>query len=67
MSTKAAVSLELHIKGTQYLERHTCVVTELGFCDVILGKPWLAKHNPRIDWKLNTVELPNGEVVHGST
>jgi hypothetical protein len=30
-------------------------VTALDHCDVILGKPWLTKHNPDIDWRTNKV------------
>lgn len=30
-------------------------VTALDHCDAILGKPWLAKHNPEIDWTTNKV------------
>ena len=25
--------------------------------DVILGKPWLAKHNPEINWRTNKVSI----------
>ena len=33
------------------------MVTDLGKTPVILGLPWLAKHNPRIDWSARQVEL----------
>ena len=26
--------------------------------DIILGKPWLAQHNPTIDWRTNTIHSP---------
>ena len=32
-------------------------VTKLDDYDVILGKPWLTKLNPKIDWKKNVVKL----------
>ena len=32
-------------------EKETLLVTSLGKEDVILGMPWLKKHNPRIDWE----------------
>lgn len=32
-------------------------VTELGQHSVILGIPWLKKHNPTIDWKINELQL----------
>ena len=34
------------------------VVTELAGVDFILGKPWLARHNPQIDWASNTILEP---------
>src|SRR5213080_2439659 len=27
--------------------------------DIILGKPWLMRHNPRIDWRTNQVDMTN--------
>src|SRR5262249_3029620 len=35
------------------------------FYDVILGKPWLATHNPTIDWKNNTLSFstPEGQLI----
>ncbi|WP_347708229.1 retropepsin-like aspartic protease, partial [Salmonella enterica] len=30
------------------------LITSLGKEDVILGLPWLQKHNPNIDWKART-------------
>jgi hypothetical protein len=37
-------------------------VTALGRYDLILGKPWLTKVNPKPDWMFNTltIQLPNG-------
>lgn len=32
-------------------------------CDIILGKPFLFRHNPRIDWRTNVVEIDS----NGST
>ena len=40
------------------------MVTNLGDFDVVLGKPWLALHNPDIDWRQNLVTLPG---KHGPT
>lgn len=36
-------------------------VTTLDHCDVILGKPWLTKHNPEINWKTNKVFISTPE------
>jgi hypothetical protein len=33
------------------------LVTKLGNHRVILGKPWLARHNPTIDWRANRVSF----------
>lgn len=40
-------------------------VFPLTTCDVILGKPFLFRHNPFIDWRSNTVEIAgeNGVIV----
>ena len=37
-------------------------ITALGRYDLILGKPWLTKVNPKPDWMFNTltIQLPNG-------
>jgi len=32
-------------------------VCELGKTDVILGMPWLAAHNPEIDWEKGEVQM----------
>ena len=32
-------------------EKETLLITSLGKEDVILGMPWLKKHNPQIDWE----------------
>ena len=34
------------------------VVTSLDSFDIIIGKPWLAQHNPNIDWRTNTIHTP---------
>lgn len=33
-------------------------------CDVILGKPWLRRHNPDIDWRTNAVDITMDDVRH---
>ncbi len=39
------------------------VVAPLGY-DVILGKPWLTKVNPNIDWQTNEIKFNNGKTWH---
>ena len=41
-----------------YTESITFVLTDLCGVDFIFGKPWLAQHNPRIDWSTNTILEP---------
>ena len=43
-------------------------VIDLQGYDAILGKPWLTKHNPRIDWKQHQLTLRKGPAqltIHG--
>ena len=43
----------------------SCSVTQMTLLDeIILGKPWLVKANPKINWRQNTVTLrKNGRVL----
>lgn len=41
---------------TEAVEFHVANISLLGY-DIILGRPWLAKHNPDIDWRHNVVKL----------
>ena len=36
-------------------------VTTLGDQNLILGLPWLEKHNPNIDWREKTLEFRNSQ------
>lgn len=31
--------------------------------DIVLGKPWLTRHNPNIDWETNTIVLGDGSKI----
>jgi hypothetical protein len=47
---------DLTVSIENYKQRLACYATDLGGqYDLILGKPWLAMHNPHIDWEKNTV------------
>jgi hypothetical protein len=73
------VSLDLSV--SQHTEKSVrFYVTQLGQYNIILGKPWLAAHNPLVDWEKNTLTfrtphcqrhcLPTGTYqlcVHGLT
>jgi hypothetical protein len=41
----------------QHLENVVFQVTKLGSVPLILGKTWLHRHNPLIDWTNNTVNF----------
>jgi hypothetical protein len=43
----------------QHEESLTFQVTKLAGWDLIVGKPWLRKHNPTIDWEKNTCIFPS--------
>jgi hypothetical protein len=45
--------LDLHVNGKTHTEWF--LITGLGNWKVILGLPWLRKHNPEINWKEGTL------------
>jgi len=49
------VKVNMFYKG--HVERVQMDVCELGKTDVILGIPWLAAHNPEIDWEKGEVRM----------
>jgi len=49
------VEVNMFYKG--YLERVRMDICKLGKMDVILGMPWLAAHNPEINWKKGEVRM----------
>ena len=49
------VKVNMSYKG--HVERVQMDVCELGKTDVILGIPWLAAHNPEIDWEKGKVRM----------
>ena len=51
--TSRAATVTLELGG--FTDSVQCVVTQLAGYDVILGKPWLARHNPAINWTTNEV------------
>ena len=42
------------------------MIIGLGRPQVVLGMPWLTKHNPHIDWEKKTVTL-DAELIHKTT
>ena len=51
---KSYVNLEFKIWLENFKEQF--FVTGLGKQRIILGFPWLRKHNPKIDWKTGKIE-----------
>src|SRR5258706_216104 len=50
----------LNLTIDQHQEELTFQVTKLAGWDLIVGKPWLRKHNPAIDWARNTCNFVSG-------
>jgi len=49
--------IECNIYYRRHIERMRLDVYNLGRMEVILGKPWLAAHNPEIDWEKGEVKM----------
>jgi len=44
----------------QHMEELTFQVTKLAGWNLIVGKPWLRRHNPTINWVTNTIAFSSG-------
>ena len=44
----------------QHLETLTVHVTKLAGWNLIVGKPWLKRHNPTVNWTMNSVTFTSG-------
>ena len=51
---KNYVNLQFSLNGKEFQERF--YITGLGKQKVILGLPWLKKHNPEINWQTGKLE-----------
>ena len=49
--------VEVNMFYKEHVKRVQMDVCELGKTDVILGMPWLAAHNPEIDWEKGEVRM----------
>jgi hypothetical protein len=58
---------ELRLSVANHHESVPCFVTKLGHYPIILGKTWLSRHNPKIDWDLNTVTFNSDHCCHSCT
>jgi len=57
------VKCNMFFKG--HVERVRMDVCNLGKTEVILGMPWLAAHNPEIDWKKEEVKMTRCPPIYG--
>ena len=53
-------TLPLKVKLADEIERLTFTVFPMARYDVILGRPWLTKNNPQINYRTNQVKLESG-------
>ena len=56
----------VHCQAANFEDDLTLMIVSLGRPQVVLGMPWLTKHNPRIDWEKKTVILDD-EHIHKTT
>ena len=57
------VECNMFFKG--HVERVRMDVCNLGKTEVILGMPWLAAHNPEIDWEKGEVKMTRCPPIYG--
>ena len=49
----------------EHVERARMDVCNLGKIELILGMPWLAAHNPEIDWEKGEVKMTRCQPIYG--
>jgi len=49
--------IEVNVYYQRHVERMRLDVCDLGRTEVILGMPWLAAHNPEINWETGEVKM----------
>jgi len=57
------VECNMFFKG--HVERVRMGVCNLGKTEVILGMPWLAAHNPEIDWEKGEIKMTRCPPIYG--
>ena len=58
---RTKVELPITIGGKDFKEE--LYITHLGKNEIILGFDWLQKHNPRINWKIRTLDFLDRKVL----
>jgi len=57
------VECNIYYKG--HVERMRMDVCDLGKTEIILGMPWLAAHNPEINWETGEVKMTRCLLLYG--
>jgi len=57
--------IEVNMYYQRHVERMRLDVCNLGRIEVILGMPWLAAHNPEIDWEKRKVKMTRCPPLYG--
>ena len=52
----------VHCQAANFEDDLKLMIVGLGRSQVVLGMPWLVKHNPQIDWEKKTVTLPDEHI-----
>ena len=52
----------MHYQAANFEDDLTLIIIGLGRSQVVLGMPWLTKHNPWIDWEKKTVTLDDEHI-----
>src|SRR5690606_23295740 len=53
-------TVRVSLRVDQHLETLVFQITKLGGYSLILGKSWLRRHNPLVDWEMNSVTFKSG-------
>ena len=57
------VEVNIYYKG--HIEKMRIDVYKLGKTEIILGMPWLAAHNPKINWETGEVKITRYPLLCG--
>ena len=59
---RITVATTVHCQASNFKDDLTLMIVGLGQSQVVLGMPWLTKHNPWIDWEKKTVTLDDKHI-----
>ena len=52
----------VHCQANGFKDDLTLMIISLGRSQIVLGMPWLTRHNPHIDWEKKTITLENEHI-----